>query len=315
MEGTDFWGAISPAQRLLTRFVDLIPRLVGTLTLFIFGIVLTLLLARMVRWFVMRSGLEPLAERAGMSRVLYSLGYQKGLPRLLGQITIWMGMLLTLFMVAESLGLQGIAQGISTLLAWLPRALMAALVALGGFAAADLMRRIVTSLASKGDLVEAPDALATFVFYLVLTIFAALALDQIGLKTALINQLILTAALTFGLTFALSIALAAQTTLRELILRHYADKHFKPGQRIILEDGRAGDVLLHTQVAIVLRVDRERVVIPYTVLMNQAVRVIDDLEPPPPPSGLSPEKAGATLSSDTSRSDAQNTKNTSPSET
>lgn len=270
---TDFRAAMDPAERLLAQFVDYIPTLAAALLLALVGIFFAIGAQRFTRWAIRKSGLESFAERLGVSRPLYALGYHASISRLGGSLVLWLGLLLTLLISSEAAGLEGFALGVAAVVAWLPSLGAACAILAIGLYVSDLAGRIVGRIATGRGVVKSPEIIAAIIRYAVIAITFTIALGQIGLETSLLGAMILVilAASTFGL--ALSISLGLKGMLSNIVARHYVRQLLRPGDKLRLGDDVSGTVTALGPVTVTLVSDREQVIIPYTLMMSQVLRV------------------------------------------
>ncbi|MDH3202108.1 MAG: mechanosensitive ion channel [Myxococcales bacterium] len=241
-------------QQVWDRLAQLTPRIALVLGVLLLGLLAAVVLRRVTRWAVRRVGLEELGERAGISKTLYALGIRRGLASFLGQVVFYTVLLITFSALAELLGLDALAELGSTLTRFLPRALAAVLVLVGGLWLAGWLRGLVLRFGERGERLESPALVAQVVYYAVLVVAITLAAQQAGLDTDLITLVIGIAVggLVFG--FALMFALSARGIFQNIIARHYCQSSIRPGDEVEVE-GMRGRVLRYTAVSVVLTVD------------------------------------------------------------
>ena len=238
----------------------------------IVGFILSRLARKTVIWFVEKVGLDALAEKVGVSKMLYAVGIKQNVPSVLGQVVYWIGLLLTGATVAEMLGLPGIASGIAAITAFIPQLFATALILIAGLVAADILRSIVGGIASRRKDVEAPDFVGQAVYYVVVVISATIAAEHLGFETELINSLIQIALSAGAFGLALAFALGARGTFRHIVARHYAERMYKPGDRIEI-DGHSGVVVGYGAAQIILDTDAGEFVVPCQHLIDGVVRL------------------------------------------
>lgn len=275
MDGVDANELTSPITQLAEDLLALAPRAGLALICLILGLVLAYILARVTRWAVRRVGLDALGERAGASRVLYGVGFKKGLPEALGKL-VWIAVfLLTLAVVAETAGLPGVAEGIGALTEFIPRLVAAGMIVLGGVVAADLLRGLVRRVAQRRGDVDDPGLAGSVVYYLILIVTFTLAAEQLGFATDLVNKLILITVAAVLFSLGLSFALGSREAFRSMIGRYYAENRFRPGDRIRLADAE-GVVVRYSSVYVVVQTDGGKLVLPCRRLLEESVR-LDEL--------------------------------------
>lgn len=268
------------------------PTVLMVLATVIVGVLVSRLARRMTVWLVQRLGLDALAEKVGVSKMLYAVGVKQSVPVVMGQIAYWIGILLTVATLAEMLGLPGIAAGIATITAYIPRIFATALILVAGMVAADVLRALIGRAISRNKGVDSPDVIGQAVYYGVVVITATIAAEHLGFDTELINAIIqiALAAGMFGL--ALAFALGAGGTFRHIVARYYVTRMYRRGDRIEV-DGRAGVIVGFGPAQLILDTEDGEFVVPCQHIMDAVVRIERverssaerDLEPEAPTSG------------------------------
>lgn len=257
-------------DRVVGGVIELAPRALLGLVVLVLGLVAAVLAGRAARWLVEKTGLEGLAERMGVAKILYSVGIRFGLAELAGRVAKWATVLATFGVLAEVLGLPGVAEAAAVLLEFLPRFVTAGLVFLAGMVGADICARLVTGLGQRRDDVEHPEFVSKLVYYAILAVSVAMAAEQLGLQVSLISTLIeiVAAAAAFGL--ALALALSSKGVFSNLLAKHYAQRMFRPGDLLQVGEIR-GKVLRYGPLIVWLDCEGGTVSVPCQALLDQAV--------------------------------------------
>lgn len=191
-----FWGQIA----------IFLPKLLAALVLLLAG----WLLARLLRAGVKR-GLEALgfgriAEKSGLEALLLQGGVELSLAGLIAGVVFWLVLLVVTVSVANSLGLDMVANLAHQVVLYLPNILVAILVLVFGTLLARFINRLMFTWLNG---VKAPSALflSTGVEYAIQIFALFIALEQLQIGTALLTTafaiafggLVLALALAFGL--------------------------------------------------------------------------------------------------------------------
>jgi len=252
--------------------LDYAPTVLGVVFVAVGGVILTYMARRMTRWVVIRTGLDVLAEKVGVPRILYAVGIKDNVPDVLGRVVWYAGLLVILNTLAGMLGLQGVADGIAVVIAWLPNLVTGAVVAFAGVYAAELVQGMVGRIASaRGDL-ETADFLGRGAYFLVLAIALTMAADQVGLPTHLVDSILLLAVAAVGFGIALAFALGAKSPFHHLVARHYLQRMYRPGDTLDI-DGTSGELVRFGSVSVVLRGPDGEFVVPCGVVLEGTVRL------------------------------------------
>lgn len=272
MDPTTITKPATGVQSIVDYLLAVGPRALLLIATVVGGVVASRLARRATVWLVERTGLDALAERVGVAKLLYAAGIKRNIQTVLGQAIYWIGLLLTGSMVAEMLGLPIVAEGIATLTSYIPKLFATAVILIAGLVAADVLRSIVSRVASRRKDVDAPDFVGQAVYYVVVVISGTIAADHLGFKTELINSLIQIAlgAGAFGL--ALAFALGAGGTFRHIVARYYAERIYRRGD-LIEVDGKAGVVMGFGAAQVIIDTKEGEYVVPCQHLMDAVVRL------------------------------------------
>ncbi|MBX2803388.1 MAG: hypothetical protein KTR31_37250 [Myxococcales bacterium] len=260
------------------------PTLVRLLATALLGVLLALVGRWLVRTLVRRTGLDALAERLGVVRLLYSVQIKTGVDRVLGDLTGLTILLATAVLMAESVSLPGIAEGFSAILEFLPRFVTAMMLCLAGFLAADVTSRVVgTVLGSRSDLVS-PALAQNVAYYTIVAVFVTTAVQHLGLDTDLVDGLILLVAGIGLSSLGLSFALGSRSVVRQLLVRQYAPFVARPGDQVRIGEV-SGTLLRYDAITLVVKDDEGRKhVLPCDVLLREQGIVVSSLS-----AGASPD--------------------------
>ncbi|MFT5431043.1 MAG: hypothetical protein ACI9OJ_001722 [Myxococcota bacterium] len=265
--------AATSFDALIERVVAWLPSLVLVLGVVLAGLIMASIARRATCWVVDKSGLEALMERLGVSRILYAAGARKGAAQAFGLLVYTAIVLLMLAIVAEILGLPGVAEGVAVIVAFLPRVLGAIAIVLCGLFLADLLRTVVRRMARDDDELDSPDLVAQLVYYLVVIVAVTMSVEQVGLKTGLLNSLIQIGLGAAALSAGIAFAFGSREIFKSVMARYYMERLVAPGDEVILEDGRAGIVEGFSPTSIVVHVETETVLIPCRVLVERPIHI------------------------------------------
>lgn len=197
-----------------------VPRLIGFAIILIVGWIIAALLAKTVVALLRAAHFNVLAERSGMAGFIEKSKMKGDAAGVLGLITNWFIRLITLVVAFDALGLLAVSQILHQLLMWLPNLVVALVVLAVGGLAATALARVVLGAATEGDLPR-PDFLARVAKYAVLTFAVLIAINQLGIATALIDILLMAAAGAVALALGLAFGLGGRDTAAAIVRRWY----------------------------------------------------------------------------------------------
>jgi len=213
--GTSIFNALSNAVNLILTFI---PRIIGFLVILIVGLIVATLVSKALTFLLRKVGFDRMANRIGLNRFEQRMGITMDPAGVLGKIVFWFLVLIFLVPAADALGLPTVSNVLNTLVAYIPNVFVAVLVLfLGALAAtfvADLVRG-ATATANIGN----PSIFAGIARWAIIGFAALVALEQLQITPALINELFGAMVLALAIAFGLSFGLGGQDAARRWLAR------------------------------------------------------------------------------------------------
>ncbi len=213
--GTSIVNALNDAVRLILTFI---PRIIGFLIILIVGLIIATVVSKALTLILRKVGFDRMSERIGLTRFEGRMGVRMDSAGILGKIVYWFLLLIFLVPAADALGIPAVSNILNQLVDYIPNVFVAILVlflgALAGTVVADLVRG-ATASARMGN----PNLFATIARFAILGFAALIALEQLQIAPALLNELfgafVAAAAIAVGLAFGLG----GQDTARKWLNR------------------------------------------------------------------------------------------------
>jgi hypothetical protein len=222
---------VNSFSELGATLAGFLPHLVGMLVILGGGWVVSRVVGSIFARLLVRVGLDAAAQRLGLDEALANAGFHAGASALVGRLVFWVLMLTFLLSAVETLGLEAVTATIDRAIAYLPRLIAGALIVIVGLLLSRLTHNLVRSAAATAGVALA-DQLGVAAQGVVVVLVGVLAVDQLGVDTALLSSVItaLAAAGSFGL--ALSFALGSRDLVRGLLAGQYLRQTLVVGQEV-----------------------------------------------------------------------------------
>ena len=245
----DFPTWTGTVERVSARFVEMLPAILGAISLLVVGWLLALLF-RLVAKKLVVAVLARVEKHHGPSRGFGGANLADNAPRVIGAFVYWAILLFFAAAAMEKLPLPIVTGLLQSLAYYLPKVLMAVVLAFIGLAAGGLANQWVTGAASAAGVEYAP-ALGRVaqvgIFIVALTVGA----QQIGLESGFFTStLSIVIAATLG-GMALAFGLGSGPVVSNIMSSYYAAKAYKIGD-VIRVAGIEGTVREITPTTIVL---------------------------------------------------------------
>lgn len=213
--GVSIVNALNDAVRLILTFI---PRLVGFLVILIVGLVIAWAVSKALTFLLRKIGFDRMANRIGLTRLEQRMNIRMDPAGVLGKIVYWFILLIFLIPAADALGVPAVSNILNTLVAYIPNVFVAILVlflgALFATFVADIVRGAVAS-AKIGN----PNLFAGIARWAIIGFAALVALEQLQITPALINELFGAIVAAVAIAFALAFGLGGQDAARRWLSR------------------------------------------------------------------------------------------------
>ena len=190
-------------------FGQLVPALLGALVILFAGYLLAKVLEKITERLLRRIRLNHLLERGGVIQAVERSGTHVNPTRVIANLVFWLVMFTVILLAANALGLQSLANVVSTLVGYIPSVIAAIVIILVGIVLGGFVGGLIQ--ASAGGL-HGGRALARVGRGGVILLAVFMALQELGIATDIVTTAF---ALLFG-AIALAMALAFGLGNREL---------------------------------------------------------------------------------------------------
>jgi hypothetical protein len=202
------WGEaiISALGNALDLVLTFIPRLIGFLVILLVGWLIATAVSKAVTFLLRKIGFDRLGDRICLTRLEQRMNVRMDAAGILGKIAYWFLFLIFLIPAVNALGLTSVSGILNTLIAYIPNVFVAILVLFLGTLGATFVADIVRGATSSANIGN-PNVFANIARYAIIGFAALIALEQLQIAPALINELfgavVAAAAIAFGLAFGL----------------------------------------------------------------------------------------------------------------
>ena len=207
---------VSSLNTFWTQLAAFVPQLLAALILLFLGWIL----AKLARSGVMRLlsvlKFDRVTEKSGLEAFMKHAELDLSVANLLGSLVYWLIILVMIVTVANSLGLQMVADLFNKVVLYIPNVIVAILVLVFGTILARFINRLVFAWLSN---VEFDGALtvSTFSEYAMMVFVFFIAMEQLQIANELLTAAFIIAFGAVGLAFAIAFGLGAKDWAARLI--------------------------------------------------------------------------------------------------
>lgn len=204
---TDFVSRLHTS--LAYVFGQTLPALLGAMVILFAGYLLAKVLEKLVERGLRRIRLNHLLERGGVTQAVERSGTHVNPTRVLANLVFWLVMFTVILLAANALGLDSLANVVSTLVSYIPSVIAAIVIILVGIVLGGFVGGLI---AASAGAVHGGRALARLGRGGVLLLAVFMALQELGIATDIVTTAF---AILFG-AIALALALSFGLGNREL---------------------------------------------------------------------------------------------------
>jgi hypothetical protein len=216
------WSAalITSAAAALALLLGAIPKLIGFALILIVGWIIASALAAAVAAVLRTVKFNDLAQRAGISGFVKSMGVHTDAAGFLATLVKWFVRLIVLVTAFDALGLPAVSQVLQQILLWLPNLVVALVVLVVAGLAANALASLVRGATAESGLGN-PDLLATIARVAVWAFAIVIAVNQVGVATTIVNTLFMATVGAVAVAFALAFGLGGRETAAQIVQGWY----------------------------------------------------------------------------------------------
>lgn len=200
---------------VISKFIDIIPNIVGALVVLIIGFFVAKLLLKLVRQLLKAIKLETLSQKLSIDEKIKAAGIHTSLSTVLAGLIYWIILLVFISAAAQALNIDAVTDFVSKLISWLPAIFAGLAIMIVGVMAAEALGRVLEN-------VKYGKTYKTVVRWFILIIALITALEQIGLDISFLTENVQIVVAGIALAFGLAFGLGGKDKAK-----NFLDKHLK----------------------------------------------------------------------------------------
>jgi hypothetical protein len=205
-----------------TGAAQVVPSILIAILVFVLGIFVAGILGRLCSEVVHMLKVDALFTKTGMRESLKRGGITLNVGNFIGGFVKWVVLLAFLVTALEIVGLTQVTLFLTSILAYVPQVIAAAIIVIATAVAAEFLKKVVVSSTKAADFAGA-DMSGTVVKATVWVFGAIVALQELGLPTSLFQILITGVIAAFALAFGLSFGLGGRDVAAKMLEKTYSE--------------------------------------------------------------------------------------------
>lgn len=258
-------------QNLINQFSDFVPRIIGALLIMVIGVGVAKLAALIVHRVLDRVGFDKIGDRLNEVSIIKQLKTEIKLSGIIAKVLYYYILLVFITTATEKLGVAAISDMVSSLVAFIPKLIAAAIMLQVGVLIADSLREAVLSICKSFN-IESGRLLSMIVFSFFLTVTIISALGQAGINTELLESSfnLIIGGIIFA--FAAGYGFASRDLMANILSSFYTKNKYKEGQVIQIGEVK-GEIIKIDSLSLTLRTGDTTTVIPLQSLQTKNVEI------------------------------------------
>jgi len=192
-----------------TQLASFVPQLIAALVLLFIGWILAKLARSGVRRLLTTLKFDKITEKSGLEAFMQHAELELSLAGVISNLVYWLIILVMIVTVANSLGLQMVADLFNKVVLYIPNVIVAILVLVFGTILARFINRLVFAWLSNTEF-DAALTVSTFSEYAMMVFVFFIAMEQLQIANELLTAAFIIAFGAVGLAFAIAFGMGAK---------------------------------------------------------------------------------------------------------
>lgn len=251
--------------------LDVLPRVAMGLAIVIALLIAARVIERVLRSVLHRIQFDALLKRVGVDQTMQRLSLRQSPTEVLPRFAYYLLLLFFTQIGADVLGITALSQAVSSVFAYLPNVVAAALIIAVGMSVAQFAGHTVTQAAEESG-IDFAKSLGSIVTGLIMFVVGIMAVGQLRFDTEMVRIFTVCLLTGFALAFGLSFGLGTRDITRNILAGFYARKLFQPGDSVEIR-GHRGVLKGITATQTLIEQDQGVVMFANSVFLDETVRV------------------------------------------
>lgn len=207
MEQVDIF--VASLATFWTQLASFVPQLIAALLLLFIGWMLAKVARTGVRRLLTALKFDKITEKSGLEAFMQHAELELSLAGVIGNLVYWLIILVMIVTVANSLGLQMVADLFNKVVLYIPNVIVAILVLVFGTILARFINRMVFAWLNNVEF-EGALTVSTFSEYAMMVFVFFIAMEQLQIANELLTAAFIIAFGAVGLAFAIAFGMGAK---------------------------------------------------------------------------------------------------------
>jgi small-conductance mechanosensitive channel len=218
-------------SKTFAQIAEFGPKVLAMVVILVIGYFVAKLLDRLATALCQSVGLQTGAERTGLAASMKQVGITASVPTIVGKIVFWVTLSVFLTAAFNNLGLPEVSAAVDSLIAYVPKILIATVIIVVGLLVATFVRGVVATSADRVG-VSYAEHLANGAYYMLALMTFLAAAEKLGIDFKVFEHIILIAFGGLALGFGLALGLGGKEVMGGILAGYYTRQRLQNGDHV-----------------------------------------------------------------------------------
>ncbi len=264
---------LSFLQDMWQNIIGFMPKLISLIVLLIVGLIILKIVTLFLRKTLKVANVDRFGDKIKEIQIFQNTNFQ--VSGIIIKIVRWIIILLITISAAGILELQMVTDGITAIIAYLPKLFTAIAIFIIGVFLANVVKNAILSSFKALD-IGGSQVIGNIVFFAITIIIGITALNQAMIDTEMITNNLTIIFGSFLLAFTIAFGLGSRDIVQRLLFGFYSRKNLAIGQKIKIGEVQ-GTIKSIDNIYLVLVNDDGRFIFPIKEVNDKIIQVVDEI--------------------------------------
>lgn len=258
-------------QKLFEQFMSAVPNIVGALTIFIIGFILSKLISGVVSKILKKIQIDKFGEKLNEIDIIQKANVKVELSKIFGKIIYYFILVFFMVAAADVLKMPAISNLVTGIFNLIPRLIVGFIILIFGILLSDGIRAMVqTTLTSLG--IPSAKMIASFLFYFLFINVVISAIAQADINTEFLERNI---SIIIGggvFAFAIGYGLASKDIVANFLASFYSKDKVSIGDQVTIGDV-TGEIINIDRNSVTIEEESRQTIYPLKILLSEKITI------------------------------------------
>jgi len=263
---------LSFLQDMLQNIIEFMPSLLAVIILILIGWIVIKIVSTVLRKALKVAKVDKLGDKMKEIDIFRNVNFK--VSDIIIKTVKWIIILTLIISAAQILGLRMVSDGVTAIIAYLPKLFTAIAILIIGIFLANIVKNGILSAFKALD-IGGGKVIGNIVFFAITIVIGITALNQAEIDTQMITNNLTIIFGSFLLAFTIAFGLGSREIVQRLLFGFYSRKNLKVGQKVKIEDVK-GTIDAIDNIYLILKTEEGKFIFPIKEVNDKIIQVMDD---------------------------------------